>query len=150
MRRGDAVIVALGVGAMLTAACGGKTGTPADAAPTDVAVDQASSPDGGTTCNLATQDCPSNLDKCDFGCLGTTAVLGCTRGTDGGTPGGPCSATAPCARGAGCLTMPDAGTACREYCASDGDCLTGERCHNVSVAVACGGTSTVLALHYCY
>jgi len=33
---------------------------------------------------------------------------------------------------------------------SDGDCATGERCHNVSVGVTCTGNTTSFALHFCY
>ena len=31
--------------------------------------------------------------------------------------------------------MPGGGPTCRKYCATDGDCATGERCHNVTVGV---------------
>jgi hypothetical protein len=39
---------------------------------------------------------------------------------------------------------------CLKYCAGDGDCATGERCHNDNVGVACGAPATTLVLHYCY
>jgi hypothetical protein len=104
---------------------------------------------GASSCDPAAQDCPAG-SKCDFGCQGSAAVVSCRADNDGGALGGTCSSTMPCARGNGCLTAPDAGSACRKYCAGDGDCLTGERCHNVSVSVGCGGASTSLALHYCY
>jgi hypothetical protein len=146
------MVLTLVAGAFLApAACGGKSGAPADASSTDLAVDMGGSPDAGATpCSLAAQDCPSSAEKCDFGCLGTELVVACTRSTDGGAIGTACSAAAPCARGGGCLTAVDAGAACRKYCASDGDCATGERCHNVSVALTCSGTSTTMLLHYCY
>jgi len=122
-----------------------------DGAAADLAIDQGGAPDGGaTTCALAAQDCPSSADKCDFGCQGTTLVVACIPGVGGGAIGSACSATAPCGRGGGCLTAVDAGTACRKYCAGDGDCASGERCHNVTVAITCGGTSTPMLLHYCY
>jgi len=146
VRRKVAAILGLLVAATIPAACGGKT-----AAPVDAATDVGGSPEGGTTtCALAAQDCPSSGDKCDFGCQGTMAVISCTHSTDGGAIGGACSATAPCARGGACLTAEDAGVACRKYCAGDGDCAAGQRCHNVTVVVTCGGTSTPLSLHYCY
>src|SRR5262249_14359289 len=104
---------------------------------------------GPTSCDPAAQNCAA-AQKCDFACQGSTAVVGCVRSTGGGAIGSACSAAQPCAGGGGGLTGPDAGAAGRGDCAGDGDCATGERCHNVSVAIACGGASTPLPLHYCY
>src|SRR5262245_12610052 len=84
-------------------------------------------------CDPAAQNCTSALSKCDFVCQGNVAVLGCTGNFDGGALGDPCSAALPCAKGTGCLSA-DASVACRKYCAGDGDCATGERCHNVTVS----------------
>jgi hypothetical protein len=136
----------LAVAAMI-AACGSQGATGADAgvdAPGDTGAET-----GAAICDPAAQNC-SAVEKCDFGCQGSTAVVACIRSTGGGAVGSACSDAMPCARGTGCLTAPNAGAACRKYCAGDGDCATGERCHNVTVAVACGGASTSLLLHYCY
>ena len=135
----------LAVGAALAlAACGGSgSGTP------DAAMDTGGGEGGVTSCDPAVQDCAGGM-KCDFDCDGTTAVLACQPSTAGGGVGTPCSAGMPCARGTGCLTTPDAGAACRKYCAGDGDCATAERCHNVTVTFACGGSSPPILLHYCY
>jgi len=133
-----------------TGACGGKDRGP----PTDGGADVPSGSDapadtGGAGCDPALQDCAAG-SKCDFGCQGTAAVVACRAGADGGAVGSTCSTSVPCSRGTGCLTAPDAGSLCRKYCTNDPDCATGERCHNVSVSIACGGTSPPLALHYCY
>ena len=138
-------VVAVVAAAAAIAACSSKSGASADAGldgsgPADTAA---------TTCDPAAQNCASDTDKCDFVCENGSAVLGCVRNADGGALGSTSSAAMPCARGSGCLSA-DAGVACRKYCAGDGDCLTGERCHNVTVAVACSGGSTQIPLHYCY
>ena len=52
--------------------------------------------------------------------------------------------------GTACIAISTPGTVCRKYCDTDGDCPTGERCHNDSVSVACGAPATPLALHFCY
>jgi len=133
------------VAATVPAACGGGSGAGTDAGPGgDAAADAAV-----TGCDPAMQDCAAG-SKCDFGCQGTVAAVACRADNGSGALGSACSAAMPCAKGAGCLTSPDAGSACLKYCAGDGDCATGQRCHNVSVAVACGGTSPPLLLHYCY
>ena len=130
--------------ALVVAACGGHGGAAMDAGPGEDAA-----PDAGVTgCDPAAQNCPAG-SECDFGCQGITAVVACRPDNGSGALGAVCSGALPCARGSGCLSA-DAGVACRKYCASDGDCATGERCHNVTVAVACGGSSTSLLLHYCY
>lgn len=149
MTRTGAAILALVASAML-ASCGGKAAAPSDGSTPDQPVDQSGSDAGTGACTLAAQDCPSTADKCDFGCQGSAAVISCDHSADGGALGSACSAGAPCARGAGCLSSEDGGVACRKYCAGDADCAAGQRCHNVTVAVTCGGTSTPLALHYCY
>jgi hypothetical protein len=132
--------------------CGGKSG-PASTdggadGPADTGMDVPAETGAGA-CDPALQNCAAG-SKCDLGCQGSTAVLSCHAGVDGGAVGATCSASTLCARGTGCLTAPDAGSLCRKYCAGDPDCATGERCHNVSVAVNCGGTSPPLSLHYCY
>ena len=132
---------------LATAGCGGKGGgTPTDGGadvPADTGRDvPADTGSGG--CDPALQDCAAG-SKCDFGCQGTTAVIACRAGVDGGAVGTTCSTSVPCAGGTGCLTAPDAGSLCRKYCTTDPECATGERCHNVSVSIACGGTSPPLA-----
>jgi hypothetical protein len=103
------------------------------------------------SCDPFAQNCPPN-QKCDFRCVGSSAVVDCQPGGDGGPVGSSCSTTTVlCARGTGCLSMAGgAGPPCRKYCAADGDCATGERCHNVTVGVACSGGTTSFNLHYCY
>jgi hypothetical protein len=134
---------------MAIAACGSNSTPNADAG-VDVPADTGAEA-GAAMCDPAAQNCPA-ADKCDFRCQGSAAVVDCVQSTGGGALGSACSDALPCARGTACLTAPGAGAACRKYCAVDGDCATaaGERCHNVTVAVACAGTSTSLLLHYCY
>lgn len=137
--------------AVVTAAagCGGKgSAAPADAG-SDTAVD-APEDIPMISCDPALQDCPA-AEKCDFGCRGTATVLACTRSTDGGAIGAPCSAAAPCARGGGCMPAGDAGSQCRKYCSGDGDCPTGTHCLTISITVPCdpnGGP--ILNLPFCY
>jgi hypothetical protein len=65
--------------------------------------------------------------------------------------GATCSTTTTqCAKGSGCVSMAGTGPLCRKYCDSDGDCATGERCHNDTVGVACGAPATTFLLHFCY
>jgi hypothetical protein len=140
-----ATMMTMALAALAIAGCGGSSSAPTDAAPAaDRPADTAAA-----GCDPAAQDCPAG-SKCDFGCEATAAVVSCRADNDGGALGSSCAAAMPCAKGTGCLTTPDAGSACRKYCAGDGDCLASERCHNVSVTVACGGTSPPLALHICY
>lgn len=133
--------------ALAIAACGGKSAAKADAT-TDATVADAGADSGAAGCDPALQDCPAG-SRCDFGCEGSTAVLACHAGADGGAVAAPCSATAPCTRGTGCVATTDAGSLCRKYCTVDGDCATGERCHNVSVSLGCAG-GQLLNLHLCY
>jgi predicted small lipoprotein YifL len=144
--KGRQVAAAPVLAAMLLAAsaCGGKGGSTTPDGGADAPADT-----GAAGCDPALQDCAAG-SKCDFGCQGTTAAVACRAGVDGGAAGTACSSSVPCARGTGCLTAPDAGSLCRKYCTTDPECATGERCHNVSVSIACGGTSAPLALHYCY
>jgi hypothetical protein len=143
--------------AVAAAACGGTSAVTPDAGPgSDGAVGDGRAGDaptdtGALGCDPVAQSCGPG-QKCDFGCAGTTAVVACWPGADGGVVGSLCSAAMPCGRGTGCIaTAANAGAAaCRKYCASDGDCATGERCHNDSVGVACGAPATSLALHFCY
>jgi len=128
--------------------CGGSGGGAADAG-VDAAADAGGADSGTLTCDPFAQDCPAD-QKCDFRCQGTTAVVDCQPSTDGGTVGSACSTTMPCSRGTGCLSVAGMGVACRKYCSGDSDCATGERCHNVTVAVACGAGPTSFALHICY
>jgi hypothetical protein len=136
----------LAVGAAMAAlSCGGGAGAGPDAAPdADAAADGVVA-----TCDPAAQDCVAG-SKCDFGCQGTTAAVSCRSDNGSGALGDACSAAMPCTKGAACLTMPATGSLCLKYCAGDGDCLTTQRCHNVDVAVACGGPATPLLLHVCY
>jgi hypothetical protein len=139
---------AIAVTIVVTACSGGKGGA------ADGAADVGSPADAGTdaaaaACDPAVQDCAAGA-KCDFGCQGNMAALSCRPENGDGGLGSACSGTAPCAKGSGCFGLPDAGIVCRRYCAADADCPTGERCHNVSVAVACGGASTALPLRFCY
>jgi hypothetical protein len=132
--------------AVTVAACGGTGAVTADAGPRD----DGAAETGAAGCDPVAQSCGAG-QKCDFGCAGNTAVVGCWPSTDGGVIGTPCAAAMPCARGGGCVASSSSGGAfCRKYCASDGDCATGERCHNDTVGVACGGPATSLALHFCY
>ena len=134
------------VAATAPAACGGGSGTGTDAGPDGDAAADAAAPG---SCDPALQDCPAG-SKCDFGCQGTMTTVACRVDNGPGALGSACSAAMPCTRGTGCLTSPDAGSTCLKYCAGDGDCGTGQRCHNVSVSVACGGSSPPLLLHVCY
>lgn len=141
--------------ALAIAACGGKSGgsdagidAPTDGGP-DVAADGGGADLGPLSCDPFAQDCAAG-EKCDFFCLGSTAVVACEASTGGGAVGTACSLTSmPCARGTGCIVMPSSGALCRKYCSVDGDCATGERCHNVDVGVTCATTTTFL-LHICY
>ena len=132
------------VAATALAACGGRSTAWTDPTFSDAAVDT-----GLMSCDPYAQDCPAG-SKCAFGCDGTTATIACRADTGGGGVGSVCSGPMACAKGADCLIMPVTGGACRKYCATDGDCATGERCHNVDVTVNCGGPQTPLLLHVCY
>ncbi len=145
MNRAGCALLAL-VAAMAAPACGGSASARTDAGPDgDAAADAVVV----TGCDPAAQNCSAG-SKCDFGCQGTTAAVACRADNGSGARGDTCSAAMPCAKGAGCLTTPDAGSTCLKYCAGDGDCLTTERCHNVDVTVVCGGPPTPLLLHVCY
>jgi hypothetical protein len=135
--------------AAATAACGGTAGVTVDAGPVDGRADTPAPDTGPTGCDPVAQTCGA-AQKCDFGCAGATAVVGCWPSTSGGTVGSPCSSAMPCAAGTGCVTVAGTAAACRKYCAGDGDCASGERCHNDTVGVACGGPATSLALHFCH
>jgi hypothetical protein len=133
--------------AALAAACGSDNGSTSDAAS-----DAGTGSEGGTQlCDPAAQDCASG-SKCDFGCEGTTAVVACRPDNGSAAIGAACSTTTmQCAKGSGCVAIASGGgPLCRKYCAGDGDCATGERCHNDSVGVACGAPATTLLLHFCY
>jgi hypothetical protein len=134
------------VGALANGACSSGNGSAPDAGQgTDVAVDTSA-----ITCDPAAQDCASG-SKCDFGCQGDAAVVACRPDNGTAAIGAACSTTTmQCTKGSGCVTMPGGGPTCRKYCAGDGDCATGERCHNDSVGVACGAPATTLLLHFCY
>jgi len=142
-------IAALAAAVVLAAACGGGAAKP-DAGPgSDSASDTGAVDTGGGACDPAAQNCGAAM-KCDFGCQGTTAVVACWPAGDGGV-GAACTNLTTCAAGTACLGLPTAGTACRKYCNVDGDCATGERCHNDTVSVACGATpATSLSLHFCH
>ena len=134
--------------ALMFSSCGGSSGAAdagsgQDVGTTDAAVD------GVITCDPAAQDCPG-AQKCDFICPGSLPVVTC--GDDGSSAlGAACSFSMPCAKGTGCLALPSGGGAiCRKYCAGDGDCATGERCHNDNVSVRCSGPVTTFLLHFCY
>jgi len=143
--RSLALVMLAGAAVLGSWTCGGKGGGPADAG-----VDAPVGADLGTlACDPFAQNCPAD-QKCDFRCQGTTAVVDCQPGADGGAAGSACSNPLPCARGTGCVSVAGMGIACRKYCASDGDCATGQRCHNVTVAVACGTGATSFLLHICY
>ena len=133
---------------LATGACSSGNGSASDAGPgADVAVDTSA-----IACDPAAQDCASG-SKCDFGCQGDAAVVACRPDNGTAAIGATCSTTTmQCAKGSGCVTMPGGGPTCRKYCAGDGDgdCATGERCHNDSVGVACGAPATTLLLHFCY
>jgi hypothetical protein len=149
VRRAANVSIAVLRGAVLVAAlasCGGKSaGTDAGggagvgggtgAGGGDAASEAAPILSHGA-CDLVAQDCPDGT-RCDFFCDGQTASIGCRAGATGAALGQPCSGTAPCAKGTGCLATAGSGILCRQYCNSDADCATG-RCHVVTVTVACG------------
>lgn len=136
---------------LATGACSGGNGPATDAAADLGSGGDAPADTTPVTCDPAAQDCASG-SECDFGCDGTTAAVRCR--ADNGTVaiGGACSTTAmQCAKGSGCVARPTSGGAfCLKYCASDGDCATGERCHNDNVGVACGAPATTFLLHFCY
>jgi len=152
VRRDRAATLVVAAMAVVIGACSSTSGAPPDGAPggSGGGMGGAGGTGGVTTCDPAAQNCSSDVAKCDFTCAGTGAVLACIQNTDGGAPGSPCSFTTPCPRGTGCLSAADAGVVCRKYCAGDGDCATGERCHNATVSISCSGTSTPIALHFCY
>ena len=146
------VLALASVVALATTACGGTSAVTVDAGPRDDgAAGDGPADTGAMGCDPAAQSCGA-AQKCDFGCSGTTAVVRCWPSTDGGVVGSLCSTAMPCGRGTGCVAIASTGGAasCRKYCAGDGDCATGERCHNDSVGVACGAPATQLALHFCY
>ena len=127
------------------AACGGGSSAAIDAATgADAAADAAV-----MRCDPYAQDCPTG-SKCDLGCDGTTSTVACRTDNDGGAIGSACSTSMTCAKGSGCLALPTVGTSCLKYCAGDGDCATGERCHNVDVTFNCGGPLTPMLMHVCY
>jgi hypothetical protein len=131
------------VAATAPAACGGGSSAATDAATGgDVAMDAVV-----MSCDPFTQNCPAG-SKCDLVCNGTTTVA-CRADNGGGAPHSVCSSSIPCAKGTGCLTLADAGSTCMKFCAGDGDCATGERCHNVDVTL-CGGPLEPMFLHICY
>lgn len=133
------------VAATAPAACGGGSSAATDAATGGDAAGDAAV----MSCDPYAQNCPAG-SKCAFGCDGTTATVACRADNGGGAVGSACSGPMACAKGSDCLIMPVTGGACRKYCATDGDCATGERCHNVDVTVNCGGPQTPLPLHVCY
>jgi hypothetical protein len=146
-RRQPALILAFVAAGLALPACGGKSAAASDAGGgPDAGTDAV---DGAMTCDPGTQNCPAT-QKCDFTCQGgDTAAVAC--GPDGtGAIGAACSFSMPCARGNGCITMPTGGSICRKYCSGDGDCATGERCHNDTVFVKCTGPETSFLLHFCY
>ena len=142
---GAAVAVLAGVAALATA-CGGTGALSADAGPGGDGPAEASAP----SCDPAAQNCGASALKCDFSCMEGTAVVACIPNTGDGGIGSTCAPAMPCARGTACVTMATTGSLCLKYCAGDGDCATGERCHNDTVGVGCGGPATSLALHFCY
>jgi hypothetical protein len=139
-----AALILVIVAAAAPAACGGRSTAWTNPDFSDAAADAAA-----MRCDPYAQNCPAG-SKCDFGCDGTTAAVACRADNGSGALGSACSASIPCAKGTGCLTSPDAGSTCLKYCAGDGDCATGQRCHNVDVTVNCGGPLTPLPLHVCY
>ena len=145
-----AATLALAAAVALTAvACGSGKG-----AGTDAAVDGGSGGDvaadaPAASCDPAAQKCASG-SECDFGCQGGAAVIACRPDNGTGAIGAACTMTMPCAKGSACIGSVDAGVICRKYCASDGDCAAGQRCHNDSVSINCGTPLTVLLLHTCY
>ena len=138
-----ALIIAI-VAATAPAACGSAPRAWTDPNFSDAAVDGPI-----MSCDPYAQNCPTG-SKCAFGCDGTTATIACRADNGGGAIGSACSSPMACTKGADCLILPVGGGACRKYCAGDGDCATGERCHNVDVTVNCGGPLTPLPLHFCY
>jgi hypothetical protein len=132
------------VAATAPAGCGSKSTAWTDPNFSDAAADATA-----INCDPYAQDCPAG-SKCDFGCDGTASTIACRPDNGGGAVGAACSTPMACSRGTGCLIMPLMAGACRKYCASDADCATGERCHNVEVTVNCGGPQTPLLIHVCY
>jgi hypothetical protein len=145
MRRDGAAALAFAAVATLMTACGGTGASRTDAAPgADAPAETA-----GTACDPAAQNCGAG-QKCDFGCQGAMAVVACWPATDGGVVGTTCTTVATCSAGTACIAISTAGTVCRKYCDTDGDCPTGERCHNDTVTVSCGTPATPLSLHFCH
>ena len=140
LRAGTLFLAALAAGA-----CGSESASPSDAA-SDVG---ANSDAGVMSCDPAAQNCASG-SECDFACEGGAAVVACRADNGTGAVGAACSAAMPCGKGSACIGSVDAGVVCRKYCAGDGDCLTGQRCHNDNVTINCGAPATVLLLHTCY
>jgi hypothetical protein len=100
-------------------------------------------------CELFAQDCPDGT-RCDFFCDGQVASIGCRPGATGAALGQPCSASAPCTKGTGCVATSGSGVQCRAYCASDADCQVG-RCHVVNLNIACGAADGgALVIRVCF
>jgi len=149
----NAAATALVAVALAVSACGKSSSSPGDSGGVDApdAVDGGGMDLASLACDPAAQNCPAG-SKCDFFCQGSSAVVDCQASSDGGAVGTACSTTTmQCARGTGCISMPSGGgPVCRKYCAGDGDCATGERCHNVTVGVTCSAGTTSFPLHFCY
>ena len=139
--------IALALAVTLAAACGGSAAKTDAGSGNDSAADTGAVDTGGA-CDPAAQNCGAGM-KCDFGCQGTTAIVACWPAGDAGV-GTTCSNLTTCAAGTACTAISTAGTICRKYCNVDGDCATGERCHNDTVGVACGAPATSLSLHFCH
>ena len=77
-------------------------------------------------------------------------IMACWPGAGGGAIGDACATAMSCAAGSACIGLPTQGTTCRKYCMVDGDCATGERCHNDTVGLNCGGTVSSMLLHFCH
>jgi hypothetical protein len=133
--------------ALAAAACGSNSAAP-DAATGGDAGD-ATAEAAPFACDPAAQNCASG-SECDFACEGGAAVVACRADNGSGALGAACSASMPCVKGTACIGSADAGVICRKYCAGDGDCLAGQRCHNDSVGINCGTPITMLLLHTCY
>jgi hypothetical protein len=142
-----AAVVAL----VFAGACGSKgSGTPAAAIDSNVGADGNNAADtGAASCDPFAQDCGAGK-KCDFGCQGTAMVVACWPSSGGGAIGDACTTAMSCAAGSGCVGISTQGTACRKYCATDGDCASGERCHNDTVGLNCAGTVSSMLLHFCH
>jgi hypothetical protein len=150
-------LVVAAVAASTATACGGKS-----ASTTDAGVDGATMADGSTmvdgtaiadtgpaACDPYAQNCGAGM-KCDFGCQGTTMVMACWPSSGGGAIGDACATAMSCAGGSACIAISTQGTSCRKYCTVDGDCATGERCHNDNVGLNCAGTVSSMLLHLCH